>query len=156
MPRRRLSAECTAVCLADAALALAEACAAVYERALTLLALAGLRSATGRPAEALALLEQVRAVCTGLDARRVLAQVDSLAARLVAAPTSAASFAAGLSSREVEVLRLVAAGLTNAEVAAQLFVSPRTVNSHLTAIYAKLGVASRSAAIRFALEHGLA
>ena len=47
-------------------------------------------------------------------------------------------------------------GLTGAGVAARLYLSPRTVNSHLTAIYAKLGVASRNAATRFALEHGLA
>ena len=53
------------------------------------------------------------------------------------------------------MLRLVAQGLTNAEVAARLYLSPRTVNSHLTAIYAKLGAASRPAAIRFALEHDL-
>jgi DNA-binding CsgD family transcriptional regulator len=53
------------------------------------------------------------------------------------------------------VLRLVAAGLTNAQVAERLFLSPHTINSHLTAIYNKLGVTSRSAAIRFALEHNL-
>ncbi len=53
------------------------------------------------------------------------------------------------------MLRLVAGGLTNAQVAERLFLSPRTVSSHLTTIYGKLGVASRSAAVRFALEHGL-
>lgn len=61
----------------------------------------------------------------------------------------------GLSERELEVLHLVAAGLTNAEVADRLFVSPHTVNSHLTSVYAKLGVSGRAAAIRYALEHGL-
>jgi DNA-binding NarL/FixJ family response regulator len=63
---------------------------------------------------------------------------------------------AGLTSREVEVLRLVAAGLTSAQVAQRLFLSPRTVETHLTSIYHKLGVSSRAAATRFALEHGLA
>jgi len=63
---------------------------------------------------------------------------------------------AGLSEREAEVLKLVAAGLTNAQVAQRLFLSPRTVNAHLTSIYGKLGVSSRSAATRFAVEHGLA
>ena len=53
------------------------------------------------------------------------------------------------------MLRLVAAGLTNAEVAERLFLSPHTINSHLTTIYTKLGVTSRSAAIRFALDHNL-
>ena len=63
---------------------------------------------------------------------------------------------AGLTSREVEVLGLVAEGLTNAQVAHRLFLSPRTVEAHLASIYHKLGVSSRAAATRFALEHGLA
>lgn len=61
----------------------------------------------------------------------------------------------GLSAREVEVLRWVAAGLTNAEVAERLFISPRTVNAHLTRIYHRLDLPSRAAAIRFAVDHGL-
>ena len=63
---------------------------------------------------------------------------------------------AGLSSREAEVLRLVAQGLTNAEVGDRLFISPRTVNAHLRRIFDKLDVGTRSAATRFALQHGLA
>ncbi len=62
---------------------------------------------------------------------------------------------AGLTPREIEVLRLVAKGLTNAQVAQALVITPRTVNAHLTAVYAKLGVASRSGAIRYAMEHQL-
>lgn len=65
------------------------------------------------------------------------------------------TYPAGLSAREVEVLRLVAAGLTNAQIAEQLTLSPLTVNAHLRAIYNKLGVSSRSAATRFAIEHHL-
>jgi DNA-binding NarL/FixJ family response regulator len=61
----------------------------------------------------------------------------------------------GLSPREVEVLGLVAEGLTNAQVAQRLFVSPRTVQRHLNSIYHKLGVSSRAVATRFAIEHGL-
>ena len=53
------------------------------------------------------------------------------------------------------MLRWVAAGLSNADVAARLFFSLRTANAHLTRIYAKLDVPSRAAAIRFALDHGL-
>lgn len=60
-----------------------------------------------------------------------------------------------LSAREVEVLRLVAAGLSDAEVAARLVISRRTVSTHLTAIYGKLGVNSRAAATRVALERKL-
>ena len=62
-------------------------------------------------------------------------------------------YPAGLTTREVEVLRLVTQGLTNEQVAEQLVISPRTVNTHLTSIYGKIGVTSRSAATRYALEH---
>ena len=60
-----------------------------------------------------------------------------------------------LSLREAEVLRLVARGGTNKEVAAQLFVSEHTVARHLSNIYTKLGVGSRSAATAYAYEHSL-
>jgi DNA-binding NarL/FixJ family response regulator len=62
---------------------------------------------------------------------------------------------AGLSAREVDVLRLVATGLTTAEVAEELFLSSRTVDWHLSSIYRKLGLHSRTEASRFASEHGL-
>ncbi len=61
----------------------------------------------------------------------------------------------GLTAREVEVLRLVAQGMTNEQVAEQLVISPRTVNTHLTSIYSKIGVSSRSAGTRYAMEHHL-
>ncbi len=61
----------------------------------------------------------------------------------------------GLTVREVEVLRLLAQGLTDAQIAAQLIISPRTVNTHLKAIYGKIQVSSRSAATRYALEQRL-
>jgi DNA-binding NarL/FixJ family response regulator len=61
----------------------------------------------------------------------------------------------GLTAREVEVLGLVARGLTNEQVAGQLVISPRTVNTRLTSIYGKIGVSSRSAATRYAIEHHL-
>jgi len=63
---------------------------------------------------------------------------------------------AGLTPREVEVLRLVAQGMTNEQVANQLVISSRTVDTHLTSIYGKIGVSSRSAATRYAIEHYLA
>jgi DNA-binding NarL/FixJ family response regulator len=62
----------------------------------------------------------------------------------------------GLTPRELEVLRLVAQGLTNPQIADQLIVSRRTINTHLNSIYRKLNVSTRSAATRFAVEHGLA
>jgi GAF domain-containing protein/DNA-binding CsgD family transcriptional regulator len=63
---------------------------------------------------------------------------------------------AGLTAREVEVLRLVAYGMSDALIAERLVVSLRTVHSHLRSIYRKLGVGSRSAATRWAVEHHLA
>jgi len=71
-------------------------------------------------------------------------------------PTAASrTYPAGLSLREAEVLSLVAAGLTNAQIAQKLFLSSRTVDWHLGSIYRKLGLHSRAEATRFALEHGL-
>jgi DNA-binding NarL/FixJ family response regulator len=75
----------------------------------------------------------------------------------LAAPASKmpASNPAGLTAREIDVLRLVAQGMTDAQVAEELVISPRTVNWHLTAIYSKLQVSSRCGATRYAIEHGL-
>jgi len=70
-------------------------------------------------------------------------------------PAAPEPYPARMSAREVEVLRLVATGLTNAEVAERLFISPRTVNWHLGSVYRKLGLHSRTEATRFAVEHGL-
>jgi DNA-binding NarL/FixJ family response regulator len=61
----------------------------------------------------------------------------------------------GLSEREVEVLRLVAAGKTNRQIAEELVISDHTVARHVQNIFAKLDVSSRSAATAFAFEHGL-
>jgi DNA-binding NarL/FixJ family response regulator len=61
----------------------------------------------------------------------------------------------GLTAREVEVLRLVAQGLSDAQVAQTLVISPRTVNAHLRSIYSKLNITSRTAAAHFALEQQL-
>jgi len=62
----------------------------------------------------------------------------------------------GLTEREIEILHSVAQGLTDAQVAERLVISPRTVHSHLNSIYSKLGISSRSAATRYAIEHDLA
>jgi DNA-binding NarL/FixJ family response regulator len=68
-------------------------------------------------------------------------------------PASPAS--AGLSVREVEVLHLVAQGLTDTQVAERLIIIPRTVNTHLTFIYNKPGVESSTAATRYAVDQRL-
>lgn len=196
----------------ETALALADACAAPYERALTLLALAELHTAraaaasngpyqTNRPdmlrAARLA-LDEVRAICTPLGAAPTLAQIDALTARVraleplgaptplvAAAPTPAAVVPddpavpaeqpaapmpglmltsmprreflppAGLTLREVEVLRLIAAGLSNREIAGRLFLSVRTAERHIANIYKKIGAHSKADATAFAFSCGL-
>jgi non-specific serine/threonine protein kinase len=70
-------------------------------------------------------------------------------------PGARSVYPAGLTPREVDVLRLVAQGLTNAEVAEKLVVSPNTVNVHMYSILNKLGVTSRTAAARFAMDNKL-
>jgi DNA-binding CsgD family transcriptional regulator/tetratricopeptide (TPR) repeat protein len=137
-----------------AALDLAEACGAPFERARTLLALGELRAASGRTDEAQQFAEEARLICTSLGAVPTLERVTTLIARLEPVPRVAA-YPAGLTAREVDVLRLVAQGLTDAEVAERLFLARRTVNTHLTSIYTKLGVNTRAAATRFAVEHEL-
>jgi HD-GYP domain-containing protein (c-di-GMP phosphodiesterase class II) len=62
---------------------------------------------------------------------------------------------AGLTGREVEVLRLVARGMSNAAIAAELVLSRKTVEHHVEAVYSKLGVHSRSAATLLAMQKGL-
>lgn len=62
---------------------------------------------------------------------------------------------AGLTDREVEILRLLAKGLSRRETAAALFLSEHTVRHHLEHIYNKLGVTTRVAATLYAVEHGL-
>jgi HD-GYP domain-containing protein (c-di-GMP phosphodiesterase class II)/DNA-binding CsgD family transcriptional regulator len=62
---------------------------------------------------------------------------------------------AGLTERQVEVLRLVAGGLSNPQIAAALVVSRRTAEHHVQDVYAKIGVSSRASAALFAMEHGI-
>ena len=67
----------------------------------------------------------------------------------------ASTFPNGLTAREVEVLRLLAQGLTSAQIAERLVIGVVTVNSHVRSVYSKLGVTSRSAATRYAIENEL-
>jgi predicted ATPase/DNA-binding CsgD family transcriptional regulator/class 3 adenylate cyclase len=62
---------------------------------------------------------------------------------------------AGLSRREIEVLKLLAAGRTTADIATELFISSKTADHHIQHIYTKIGASNRSAATRWAMEHGI-
>jgi DNA-binding CsgD family transcriptional regulator len=103
-------------------------------------------------------LDDGDAAARELDA--AAAVFDQLGATLDAARVAAlrgrAALPGGLSAREAEVLALVASGRTNREIAATLVLSPKTVARHLSNIFAKLGVSSRTQAAAFAYEYGLA
>ncbi|MEX2430888.1 MAG: response regulator transcription factor, partial [Dehalococcoidia bacterium] len=91
-------------------------------------------------------------------ARRVFQQLgaapDTARVDVLARPQRPAAVG-GLTAREVEVLRLVATGKSNRAVAEQLFISEKTVARHISNIFAKLDLPSRSAATAYAYEHGL-
>lgn len=95
----------------------------------------------------------------GADAVAAKARADLRAAGVAAVPgprrTSTLANPAGLTSRQVEVLRLLADGLTNAELAERLFLSVKTVDHHVSAILGKLGAVSRRDAVRRAHDAGL-
>lgn len=142
----------------SSAIALAEACMAPYERALTLLAQAELAIAQNDRTAATTLLDEVHNICVPLDARLVLSRVELIQAKLSADRNSAGvrkKFPAGLTAREVDVLRFVAAGLSNAEIAERLFLSPNTVKVHVSRLLSKIGVHNRAAATEFAFRHGI-
>jgi DNA-binding NarL/FixJ family response regulator len=105
-----------------------------------------------RPPEAAA-AELQREVRAGrLDGEAVNAVLAAAGHRVSRARRT---WVAGLSDREVEVLRLVARGLSNKQIAAQLQISKETVNHHVRHIYDKIDVSTRAAATLFAMQHDL-
>ena len=122
-----------------------------YETARSQIALAKWQLATGQERTARATLAEARATIEDIGVPNVLSRID----QLIDEHDTPAATASELTVREVEVLRLVATGLTNAEVAAELSISAHTVGHHLRSIYAKLDVPSRAAATRYAIEHAI-
>jgi DNA-binding CsgD family transcriptional regulator len=94
-------------------------------------------------------LDAARQTFAGLGAIPDLTHTDALIGK------RRAHDAAGLSPRELEVIRLVAAGKTNQTIATELFLSEKTVERHVSNILAKLGVGSRTAAAAYAFDHGI-
>lgn len=184
----------------NAALVLADACAAPHERALTLLSRADVQlslpdvdAATLRSVRLA--LDEVRAICLPIGAAPALARAALLTNQLArlegaTAPTvpqrtlatgdlpaqpasvadagaapmpglalkpgaAAPSAAEWLTPRELEVLRLIASGLSNREIAAKLFLSVRTAERHIANIYKKIGAHSKADATAFAFSKGL-
>lgn len=115
-------------------------------------------AATEHPDEAVAAARDCLTAFAALDARRFADGARSLLRDLGVRPAPArrrGTPAGGLSRREAEVVRLVAEGLSNAEIAQRLVISPRTVTTHLQHVYARLGISSRAALVRYAVEHEL-
>jgi DNA-binding CsgD family transcriptional regulator len=141
---------------AAALIVLREACAtwgaleAPYDNARSRVLLGLARQQLGDEDTAQVELAAARQVFQQLGAGPDVARLDGLTHRR---PRRAA--AGGLSPREVEVLCLVATGKTNHGIAAELFLSEKTVARHVSNIFAKLGVSSRSAATAYAYEHDL-
>lgn len=105
-----------------------------------------------QPDEAAAMLQRAAADGT-LEPDAVEAVIG--AAGIATRAVTLAALPGGLSAREVEVLRLVARGLSNRQIAERIVVSPRTAEHHVQHIYTKIGVSSRAAAALFAMEHEL-
>jgi len=116
---------------------------------------AGARGYLTKDASAEEIEQAIRSVAAGrthLDPavqRRLVDAVVSSSAPAAAPPDD-------LTAREVEILRLIAAGLSNGEIAAALVVSGATVKTHVNHIFAKTGARDRAQAVRYAYEHGLA
>lgn len=108
------------------------------------------RKALAAEAAAAQLRSAVREGCLGADAAEAVLAVAGQASRRTPPQTLA-----GLTPREIEVLRLIAGGLTTKETAQKLDMSPKTADHHIQSIYGKIGVTTRAAAALFAIEHRL-
>ncbi len=143
----------SARCELTEAVALADACGAIDARIQTRITLGRLLMESGKPDEARASLSAAAADAVRAGAAPAAQRVEAMLAVLDARTGDGEPDM--LTAREREVLALVANGLTDAEVAERLFISPRTVGQHLRSIYGKLEVTSRAGATRYAVQHQL-
>ena len=138
---------------AAAAMPLVRRACASWERLGARYETARCRVVLGRALRALG--DEESAVTELAAAQRSLTELGAVPAEREAAALLSPTYPNGLTAREVDVLRLVAAGRTNPEVAAALVISEKTVARHLSNIFAKLDVSSRTAAASFAFDHHL-
>jgi len=156
LPQQALHHFQRAVALADRLQARPMAAMSREGQARALLAL----DRPGDRQQATMLLDEVTATARALGIRGLGERADTLRAQTLgpgaAASSRAPTWPAGLTRREVEVLRLIAAGRSNRAIAQALFISPNTVLHHVSSIFAKLGVANRAEAAAYAIRRGLA
>jgi len=119
---------------------------------------AGARGYLTKDADAEEIERAIRALAAGRTHLDPAIQQRLVAAVLEtprAAPPPPQALPDDLSAREVEVLKLIAAGLSNGEIATALFLSNATVKTHINRIFSKTGVRDRAQAVRYAYQHGL-
>jgi DNA-binding NarL/FixJ family response regulator len=100
-------------------------------------------------------LDESLSIATELGMKPLMERVMALQQKAAAQPDSAPAYPDGLTHREVEVLRLVAAGKSNREIAEELTVSLKTVARHVSNIFAKTSAANRTEAAAYAVRHKL-
>jgi ATP/maltotriose-dependent transcriptional regulator MalT len=130
---------------------------APYETARTRIELARVLSELGQPDAARDELRRAMTVLAGMNATHDLSRAQRLEGRLSQSPREQAgrARAGGLSRRELEVIRLIAAGLGNQAIAERLGISEHTVHRHVANILTRLDVPARSAAVARAAQLGL-
>jgi DNA-binding NarL/FixJ family response regulator len=116
---------------------------------------AGARGYLTKDAGRLQIAQAVRAAAAGQSILDPQVQ-ERLLAAAQAAVTAKPALPDDVTVREAEVLKLIAAGLSNREIAGRLYVTEATVKSHINRLFAKIGVRDRAQAVRYAFEQGLA
>jgi DNA-binding CsgD family transcriptional regulator len=157
LAREREDQERARVCFEDAA-DLFDAGEIPFEAGLARIGLAEILIEMGRPEVARAQIVRARATFAALGAVAEEAKGAAVEARIGAgstAPPPAASKVNSLTGREIEILRLVAAGMNDRQIAERLFLSQHTVHRHVSNILTKSNLPSRSAAVAYASKQGL-
>ena len=113
------------------------------------------RSAAGDRQCGLELLDRSLYLFQRCDAKKDIERVVALQQQVDSRPEPPPAYPDGLTQREVEVLRLVAAGKSNPEIGEDLYISPRTVTTHVSNILNKINAANRVEAATYATQHGL-
>ena len=113
------------------------------------------RTDGGDRAKAILLLDESLAIATELGMRPLVERVNERLERVQALPDAAPAYPGGLTGREVEVLRLIAGGKTNLEIAEELVIAEGTARRHVANIYEKIGAANRAEATGYAFQKGL-